>query len=88
MAKPNLSAVVGWVFFAIVLSLGIFNILLVHPVPGIVYLLLSLIFLPPLNNLLGSRLRISVSPAIKIILGIVIVWFTLGISDLAELYGL
>ena len=78
----------GWSFFALVASLGIMNLIMVHAVPGMIYLLLSLIFLPPVNTFLSFRLGIRIPAAIKVILGIVIVWFTLGISDLAEIYGL
>lgn len=82
------SVVVGWIFFMVVLTLGIMNLILVHPVPGVVYVLLSLVFLPPFQSFIQTRLNFSIPIAVRIILGIIIVWFTLGMSDLAEMYGL
>lgn len=78
----------GWIFGLVILTLGILNLILVHPVPGVAYLLLSLIFFPPINAAFRKNLGLSIPLVFKIILGVVIIWFTLGISDLAEMYGL
>lgn len=78
----------GWIFGLVILTLGILNLILVHPVPGVAYLLLSLIFFPPINAVFRKNLGLSIPLVFKIILGVVIIWFTLGISDLAEMYGL
>ena len=82
VAIPNL---VGWLFGIIVLTIGLSNLFLVHPVPAIVFLLLSLIYLPPVTELIQQRTGFSIHPAIKIILGVVIIWFTLGVSDLGDI---
>lgn len=87
-AKQIIFKVIGWIFSGLVISLGVLNFILVHPVPGLVYLLLSLVFLPPVNSFVKTRFGFRIPIALKILLGIVIVWFTLGISDLAEIYGL
>lgn len=71
--------VAGWMFGLLVITVGILNLVLVHAVPGTVFLLLSLIYLPPVNKLVGVPL------ALKIILGVVIIWFTLGVSDLGDI---
>lgn len=84
----NFGNITGWLFFLVLLTLGILNLILVHPVPGIIYLFLSLIFIPPTNPFLQKKFGFSIPWALKVILGIVIVWFTLGISDLAEIFGL
>ena len=78
----------GWIFGLIVLILGILNLVLVHPVPGIAYIVLSLIYFPPLDVLLHKKAGFTIPRAVKIILGFVIIWFTVGISDLAEIFGL
>ncbi len=77
--------VISWVLGIIVFAIGLANLLLVHPVPGFVFLLLSLLFLPPVNSYLKSRLGFSVPLLVKIILGLVIIWFTLGVSDLGDM---
>ncbi len=76
---------ISWIVGAVVFSIGLLNVLLVHPVPGIVYFLLSFVYLPPVNDLLKKRYGFSVPPAVKIILGVVIIWFTLGVSDLGDM---
>ena len=76
--------VAGWAFGLLVLAAAVANLVLVHPVPAIAYALLSLVFLPPANRLfLGWGLRIPVW--LKVGLGISIVMFTLGVSDLGDM---
>jgi hypothetical protein len=76
---------ISWLLGLVVLAIGIANLLLVHPVPGIVFILLSLLFFPPVNAVLRQRAGFSIPIAVKIILGIVIIWFTLGVSDLGDM---
>ncbi|MHA6279999.1 hypothetical protein ACXYMT_07440 [Salinimicrobium sp. CAU 1759] len=72
----------------IILSLGILNLILVHPVPGIIYVLLSLLFFSPVENFFKRKFRFSIPFPALLVLALVIFWFTLGVSDLAEMYGL
>jgi len=60
----------------------------VHPVPGIFYLLLSLVYFPPINTLLKKRFGFAIPTVVKIIFGLVILWATLAVGDLAEVLGL
>ena len=78
----------GWLFALLLVTIGILNLIQVHPVPGIIYLLLALIFVPPLTQGLKNRTGFTIPVAVKIILGFIIIWFTLGVSDLAQIYGL
>ena len=78
----------SWIFVLVTMVLGVLNLIYIHPVPGLVYLFLSLFFLPPVNRALKGRLGFSIPFVIRILLFLVICWFTLGISDLAEMYGL
>lgn len=75
----------GWLFGLTVFAIGVLNMLLVHPVPGLIYLLLSLLYFPPVNDLFREKVGFSIPLVIKIILGIVILWFTLGVSDLGDM---
>ena len=77
--------IISWFFGLVVLAIGISNLLLVHPVPGAVFILLSLLYFPPANAVLRQKAGLSIPPAVKIILGIVIIWFTLGVSDLGDM---
>ena len=79
--------VFGWFFWLIVLTIGISNVVLVHPVPGIVFLILSFVFFPPADSWLRQRMNFGIPRFLKIALGFMIIWFTLGISDLGEIMG-
>lgn len=81
-------ALIGWLFALVLTTIGILNLVLVHPVPGTIYLLLAMLYIPATNTLLKERFGFTIHPAVKVILGVVVMWFTLGISDLAEMYGL
>jgi hypothetical protein len=59
--------------------------LLVGFVTGVVYLLLSFVYFHPTAVILKIGLGFSIPLSIKIILGIIIVRFTLSVSDLGDL---
>lgn len=75
----------GWFFGLVIAIVGVLNLVLVHPVPGIVYLLLSLVYFPPANVYLKRHLGFSIPVAIKIMLAVVLFMFTLGVSDLGDM---
>lgn len=79
------SDIIGWLTAIIVFVIGVLNIFLVHPVPGIVYILLSMVYLPPANAFLQKRTGWLIPALPKIILGVVIIMFTLGVSDLGDM---
>jgi hypothetical protein len=83
--KPTIWSISGWLFGIIVLTIGVLNLLLVHPVPGIGYLLISLVYFPPANAYLKTRFGFTIPLAVKIILGTVLIIFTLGVSDLGDM---
>jgi hypothetical protein len=79
------SHIIGWLFGTAVFTIGVLNVFLVHPVPGIIYFLLSLVYLPPANAVLRKRFGLSIPLVVKILLGIFIIMFTLGVSDLGDM---
>lgn len=83
--RPNVWSISGWLFSIAVFAVGVLNILLVHPVPGVAYLLLSLVYFPPANAYFRKKSGYSIPIVIKIILGVVIFFFTLGVSDLGDM---
>jgi len=85
MKEVKISNVVSWIFGIIVFTIGALNLFLVHAVPGIIFLLLSFIYFPRVNDFLWKRFGFSIPTVVKIIQGIVIIWFTLGVSDLGEM---
>lgn len=83
--RQNVWSVSGWIFSSLVFTVGVLNMLLVHPVPGLVYLLLSLIYLPPVNAYIRKKFGFSIAPVVKILLGILLFMFTFGVSDLGDM---
>ena len=81
----NIKNFINWIFGAIILVLGLLNLFLIHPVPGIAFLVFSLIFFPPVNDLLLRKFGFSIPFAGKVVFFILLVWFTLGISDLGDM---
>lgn len=77
--------IIGLLFGIIVLAIGVLNLFLVHPVPGVFYLLLSLVYFPQANVFLRKKFGFSIPIVVKIILGVVIIMFTLGVSDLGDM---
>lgn len=82
------STLISWAFGLSFLAIGILNVFLVHPVPGMFYLLLSVFYYPRANAVLKGRFGFSIPLAVKIVLGLVVLWGTLAVGDLAELAGL
>ncbi|GAA4310443.1 hypothetical protein [Nibribacter koreensis] len=84
-ASTRNGQILGWLFGTLVVIIGILNLFLVHPVPGIAYLLLSLLYLPPASAQLKAWFGFSLPVVVKIILAVVIIMFTLGVSDLGDM---
>ncbi|WP_207435367.1 hypothetical protein [Sabulibacter ruber] len=81
----NISSIFSWVFAFTLFVIGVINVVLIHPVPGIAYFVLAFIYAPPTNQLLQSRFGFSIPLAVKVILFVAIVMFTLGVSDLGDM---
>nr|WP_294907236.1 hypothetical protein [uncultured Lacibacter sp.] len=83
--KLSIQRIISWILGLLVLTIGILNLILIHPVPGIIGLLLSMLFFPPVNDLLKKKIGFAIPFAVRVILALSIFWFTLGISDLGDM---
>ncbi len=83
--KITAATFVSWLLGIIVFIIGVLNLVMVHPVPGIVALFLSFVFFPVTNELLRIFFGFTIPLTVKIILGTIIIWFTLGVSDLGDI---
>ena len=79
--------IISWAFGMLFVGIGVSNLILVHPVPGIFYLLLSLVYVPQVNVVLKRWSGFSVPLIVKVILGLAVLWATLAVTDLAEMAG-
>ena len=78
--------IAAWILGLIFIALGILNIIFIHPVPGLIYLLISSLYLPPTSARVHKKLGFAIPVLIKIILAVLVLWFTLGVGDLMELF--
>ncbi|MCD6018216.1 MAG: hypothetical protein K0S53_1337 [Bacteroidetes bacterium] len=83
--KLHILNVLGWVFGLSVFVVGVLNLILVHPIPALIYVVLSFIYFPPTGKLIRKKYDLLIPSWMKIILAIVIVMFTLGVSDLGDI---
>ena len=67
---------------------GVLNLIYIHVVPGIFYLLFALLYVPAFFRWAGAFTGIRVSYVIRMLAAFVLLWATLAVGDLAELYGL
>lgn len=79
------TTILSGIFAIILVVVGLLNLFLIHPVPGIAYMLLALLYLPQTNALLMQKWGFHIPGLLKIILGIVLIIFTLGVSDLGDM---
>ncbi|MES2765525.1 MAG: hypothetical protein V4642_06650 [Bacteroidota bacterium] len=77
--------IISWIFGAIVFAIGVANIIWVHPVPGIAYMILSVVYFLPDSTFLKEKFGEMIPRVVKIALGVVIFFFTLGVSDLGDM---
>ncbi|MBT8188874.1 MAG: hypothetical protein KJO29_00480 [Bacteroidia bacterium] len=80
------SHTINWIIAMLFITIGILNIFLVHPLKGIFYILLSIIYLPPIHESLQSKFGFSINNVLKYALAILILWGTLAVGDLMELF--
>lgn len=76
----------NWIFGLLFVTIGVLNLLLVHPVPGFFYIVLSIIYLPPIYAVLSQKAGFTINNILKIILALLILWGTLAVGDLMELF--
>lgn len=83
--NSSFAKIISWIFGTVVFIVGLLNLLLIHPVPAVAYFLLSTVYFPPINVLLSNRLGLSIPVLVKVILALIIISFTLGVSDLGDM---
>ena len=75
--------VISWLFGLVVLAVGVINTFWGNdPFFGVFLVLLSLIYFPPVNATLKNRTGFSIPLVVKIILGVFIIWASLGVGEL------
>src|SRR5688500_15399824 len=77
--------IIGWLFGFIVLAIGLINTFWGNdPEFGIFLVLLSFVYYPPVNLLIKKMIGFSIPAILKILLGIFIIWASLGVGELFD----
>jgi hypothetical protein len=80
-----LGSIISWLFGLIVLTIGLVNTFWGNdPGFGIFLVLLSLVYLPPANTVFRKWTGRAIPLAVKIVLGIFILWAALGVGELFD----
>lgn len=77
-----------WIFAALFFVIGILNFFMVDIRPGFLYGTLALLYLPSVHRRIEKWIGFRVPFFIKVIGGLVVLWGTLAVGELAELFGL
>jgi hypothetical protein len=78
----------NWGFWFLVFVLALLNAIYVHPGVGIGLLVLSLIFVPPINDRVKESTGIVVPPIAKILLGLTIIWVAMIATEVLDRAGI
>jgi len=70
--KITLGLTIGWILGVLAAIAGI-GMLFTEPVPGILFILLALVVLPPANRIVKEKFNISLSGGMKVVLVIIII---------------
>ena len=73
-------------FFGLFLLIGLLNIWYVNPLIGGAYIALSMFYLPGIDKVISSQLHISIPRGLKYLVAILVLWGTLAVGDLFELF--
>ncbi|MDH3697940.1 MAG: hypothetical protein OEQ81_04695 [Flavobacteriaceae bacterium] len=78
--------IIAYFLGSLFLVIGILNLIYIHPVPAGIYILISLLYLPPIARFMKQKAGFAISPIILILLAFLVLWFTLGVGDLMEYF--
>jgi hypothetical protein len=77
--------IISWLFGLVVFAIGVVNTFWGNdPGFGIFLLLLSSVYIPPLNSIVKERIGRSIPGVLKILLGMFILWAALGVGELFD----
>lgn len=77
--------IISWLFGIAVLAVGLINTFWGNdPGFGIFLVLLSFVYFPPINAIIKKKSDFSIPLIVKIILGIFIIWASLGVGELFD----
>ena len=83
--ESQVSSTLSWLFALAVFAIGVVNTFWGNdPGFGLFLILLSLVYVPPLNGVLKEKTGFSIPAIAKVALGVFIVWASLGVGELFD----
>ncbi len=83
--KLNAGTLISWIFGIGFFAIGTVNTFWGNdPGFGVFLLTLSLVYFPPANAILTHRFGFAIPGIVKIVLGIFIIWASLGVGELFD----
>ena len=77
--------IISWIFGIVFFAIGVVNTFWGNdPGFGVFLILLSLVYVPPLNVSLKERTGLAIPRIAKIALGVFIMWASLGVGELFD----
>ncbi|MCD6104618.1 MAG: hypothetical protein J7J43_02360 [Thermosipho sp. (in: Bacteria)] len=77
---------INYFFFVLFAVIGVLNCFFVGIIPGIFYILLSLIYFPYFDRKIKKKINFKFYNLFKIILALFVLWGTLAVGELMELF--
>jgi len=83
--KSNVLNAISWLFGIAVFAIGIINVFWGNdPGFGVFLMVLSFVYFPPANVMLKKMTGFSIHRIVKIVLGIFVIWASLGVGELFD----
>ena len=87
MSRPSPTwNIISWIVGLIFIFLGIMNLIYIHHIPGLIYLVLFPFYLPPTNEWIRKTVGFTIPLIPKMVLAFFILWYTLAVGELVELF--
>lgn len=84
-STSNVFNIISWLLAIVVFAIGIINTFWGNdPFFGIFLILLSLVYLPPVNFMIKEKFGFSIPLILKILLAVFIIWAALGVGELFD----
>lgn len=76
----------SFLFFGFFLLIGLLNVWYVSVLFGVLYMLFALVYLPGFDNAVSRVLPFSLPRGLKYLVALLVLWGTLAVGDLMELF--
>lgn len=78
--------IISWTLGLLFVLLSILYLIYIHPTPAAIYLVLSLLYLPPVVKVVKRTTGLSISPILLLLLAFLVLWYTLAVGELIEYF--